>query len=291
MNPINKKKIRTIAGVLHRARQETRDSWTLDIAVADSDRDYKAGQFISIDPHQFVELADFIKYFEFHKGKVEPIRAYSLSSAPHEDYVSITIRPESYHASPSAYPPLLSPFLASDLFLGRPIEFEGYTGAYTMPEDSSALTHALHVVAGSGIVPSYSVIKDELLAKKSNINHTLIYVNKSYDNIIFHQELRKLEELFAERLKVYYFLTREERNQTWPANYYYGRPHAELLKQLLEHKEKSVVFACGPAVTKWQKKEAALKNEVLQPRFMEWVNETIEKIGIDKKRFKREVYG
>lgn len=285
------KKIKIINGVVVKATQETPDTWTLDIFVDDQHKDYKAGQFISINPHQFPELRDFINYFEGQKSKVEPIRAYSLTSAPHEKYISITIKPENYHPGPDAYPPLLSPFLASDIMVGREIEFTGYAGAYIIPDDLRPNTdHLIHLVAGSGVVPSFSIIKDELLGKKSSFKHTLVSVNKTKDDIIFHRQLEELRTKFPERFQVYYFLTRDEKSNDLAPHYFMGRPKNEFIEQLVMDKAKTLFFACGPALTKWQKK-AAQDPKSLKPRFMEWVQDIIYKMEIDRHRFRREIYG
>ena len=286
------KKIRPIRGVIIDARRETPDTWTLDIFVGENDKDYAAGQFISISPHQFAELGDLIKYFEHVKGKKELVRAYSLTSAPGEKYISITIKPEIYTPEPLSLPPLLSPFLASDLLVGREIEFVGYAGAYIMPEDLRAHTdHVVHLVAGSGAVPSFSIIKDELLYQKSPVKHTLIFVNKNHSDIIFHAELKKLCAEFPGQLRVDYFLSQEPHTTSLGTNYYSGRPTTDHVVKLIGDIDKTVIFACGPAVTKWQKKQAALSQSEPKPRFMEWVHETVTHIGIDKKRYKREIYG
>jgi ferredoxin-NADP reductase len=286
------KKIRTIRGVIIDAFRETPDTWTLDIFVGDEDKNYEAGQFISISPHQFGELGDFIKYFEYLKNKKEVVRAYSLTSAPGEKYISITIKPEVYTPEPDAFPPLLSPFLASDLLVGRELEFIGYTGAYVMPKDLREQSdHALHLVAGSGIVPSFSIIKDELLYKKSAIKHSVIFVNKYYDDIIFHEQLKKLCAQFPTQLSVHYFLSQDVQAARFGANYFSYRPTLSHVENLIENKDRSLIFACGPAITKWQRKQALLNKSELKPRFMEWVQEVVTHIGIEKKRYKREIYG
>lgn len=286
------KKIRTMRGVIVDAYKETPDTWTLSIFISDHDKDYIAGQFISISPHQFLELKDLIAHFEFHKGKKEVVRAYSLTSAPHEKYLSITIKPEGFIPAQGSYPPLLSPLLASDLLVGKEIEFIGYAGAYIMTDELRSNTnHAIHLVAGSGIVPSFSIIKDELLAKQSAIKHTVLFVNKTKEDIIFHDELRKLERNHQDRFQVHYFLTKQKPCDHAGKNYYFGRPSLELIRGLIKDKNRTVFFGCGPAITKYQKRQAALKNEEPTPRFMEWVHDVLEKLDIDKKRIKREVYG
>jgi 3-ketosteroid 9alpha-monooxygenase subunit B len=290
---ITGKKLRHIRGVVIKAERETSDTWTLHIFVNNNDKDYVAGQFVSISPHQFPELLDLVKFLEYEKGKKEPIRAYSLASAPHEKYVSITIKPEAYEPYPGSLPPLLSPILASDVLVGREIEFIGYTGAYTMPHNlSPTIDHVVHLVAGSGIVPSFSIIKDELINQKNtHTKHIVIDVNKSFNDIIFHDELVNLKKKFPDRFSCIHFLSQENSNGIHGENYIYGRPSIEHIERLVKYPTNCLFFACGPAITKWQKKHAQESGAPLKPRFMEWVHEVIEKLRVDKKHFKREIYG
>src|ERR1700704_4129554 len=102
----SEKRIKTMKALVVSAKQETKDTWTLYLYVDEKEKNYLAGQFISINPHQFPELKDFIAYFEHIKGKKKTVRAYSMASAPHEPYVSITIKPEFYEPSHSSFPPL-----------------------------------------------------------------------------------------------------------------------------------------------------------------------------------------
>ena len=291
-NEISTKKIRKIRGVVVKAVRETPDTWTLHIFVGDNDKNYVAGQFISIPPHQFPEILDLVKYFEYEKGKKEPVRAYSLTSSPHEKYVSITIKPEIYEPYPGSFPPLLSPLLASDLLVGREIEFTGYAGAYIMPEVVTDINHAVHLVAGSGIVPSYSIIKDELINQKNvHIKHTVINVNKGIKDIIFYNELIDLQKRFSERLVIKYFLSQEQVPHDKGERFYHGRPSLKHVEHIVTHAKNTLFFACGPAITKWHKKQAQEMNMDPKPRFMEWVHDVIEQLNVEKKHFKREIYG
>ena len=286
------KKIRPIRGVILSAVRETSDTWTLTIFVGEQAKEYLAGQFISISPYQFPEILDFTRFCEYKKGKKEPVRAYSLTSAPHEKHIAITIKPEVYEPHPESYPPLLSPLLASDILVGREIEFLGYSGGYVVPHDLIEQTDTLvHVVAGSGIVPSFSVLKDELINNKHpHTKHHVLYVNRKHDDIIFHEQLKALEKSYAHRLHITYFLTQDETRGLGP-NYVMGRPSLEHVQRLSGSVDRTIYFACGPALTKWQKKHAQEAGTPLKPRFMEWVHDVMESLGVDKKRFKREVYG
>lgn len=288
-----KEKIRLINGTVTKAVQETHDTWTLQITVNDADRQYKAGQFISIDPHQFPVLHNIVRYLEKLKGKKELVRAYSLASAPHEPYVAITTKPEAYRADETEYPPVLSPLLASNLLQGQPIQFLGYTGAYTLPEDMSSHTdHVVHMVAGSGAVPNYGILKDELINKKNlSVKHTLIDVNKTTEDIIYHQELNALAQAYPDRFKLIHLLTREENPSQHGSYYRAGRPTLELLQEVITDPNRTLVYSCGAGITKWQRKKAQAEGKEPQPRFLETVASLVTAAGISKQRFKREIYG
>lgn len=287
--PVDTKKLRTIKGTIIKAIKETIDTWSLNISVNKEDKDYLAGQFISIDPHQFYELRDYIKFLEYHKGKKEQIRAYSLSSAPHEDHITITIKPENFQPGPNAYPPLLSPFLASNMLVGREIEFLGYTGAYTMPSLDKEITDIVHLVAGSGMVPSFSIIKDELYSQRNpQLKHTVIYANQTFSDIIFHEELKELKSNFPHQLQVEYFLSKDK--QSHGQGYHLKRAD-NLTKELIPNHKESIFFICGPSISKWERLKAQETDQVLKPKFMEWALALLSELGVNKKRIRREAYG
>jgi ferredoxin-NADP reductase len=63
---------------------ETPDTTTLVLFTGNDRLDYRAGHFLTIDPHQFEALERFTAFLEDLKGKRELPRAYSMCSAPHE---------------------------------------------------------------------------------------------------------------------------------------------------------------------------------------------------------------
>lgn len=291
--PLAGKKIRTIAGVVHDAIQETYDTYTLRIRVADGDRQYKAGQFISIDPHQFPELSEIVAFMEHKKGKKEVVRAYSMASTPSEPYVSITIKPERFEPDECEFPPLLSPLLASTALVGRPLHFLGYTGAYTIPENVGEQTdEVLHLVAGSGAVPNYAILKDELLQKKNlGVKHIMINVNKTIDDVIYLKDLEALHRDFPDRFKLYHLLTRDENPSRHGDHFLKGRPTLDFVATRIRDPQSVLVFACGAAVTKWQKKHAKETNSEPKPRFLETISDIVNGLGVDRKRYRKEIYG
>ena len=90
---------------------ETPDTTTLVLFTGNDRLDYEPGHFLTIDPHQFEALERFIAFLEDLKGRKEPPRAYSMSSAPHERYLAVTVKEERYVYGTTKFPPLLSPML------------------------------------------------------------------------------------------------------------------------------------------------------------------------------------
>src|SRR5437764_11326236 len=136
---------------------ETPDTTTLVLFTGNDRLEYKAGHFLTIDPHQFEALERFIAFLEDLKGRKEPPRAYSMSSAPHERYIAITVKEERYVSGVTKYPPLLSPLLVRRTPRGTRLVITGFTGPYTLSAKILAKTKSLiHICAGSGSVPNFA---------------------------------------------------------------------------------------------------------------------------------------
>ena len=97
---------------------ETPDTATLVFFTGNDRLDYAAGHFLTIDPHQFAALERFTAFLEDLKGRREPPRAYSMSSAPHERYLAVTVKEERYVSGATKFPPLLSPLLVKRTLRG-----------------------------------------------------------------------------------------------------------------------------------------------------------------------------
>ena len=278
--------------------QETPDTATLILFTGNDKLNYEPGHFLTISPHQFPALERWINYLEDLKGKKEPPRAYSMTSSPDEKYLAITVKEELYITGVTPFPPLLSPILARRTSPGQKMFITGFTGPFTFNEqvrrDSE---NVLHICAGSGIVPCYSIIKYDL-RYFSKHNHTLIYSNKDFEDIIFYSQLRKLEEEFPDRFKVFHTLTREtgglsfnlpDGEAGWKMKK--GRVSKELISEAVPDFNSSAVFVCGPDHTAHQRKAAKDKGEELKPSFMSSVLSYLEELGVPKSKIKRESYG
>src|SRR5207244_10080444 len=133
-------------------------------------------------------LERWTRFLEDSKSRKESPRAYSLASAPHEKYLAITVKEEAYVSGVTKYPPLLSPLLVRRLVKGTHMVVIGFAGPYILPPDIESRTdHLVHVCAGSGIVPNFSILK-HALDNGLKLRHTLIYGNKSWDDVIFRAQ-------------------------------------------------------------------------------------------------------
>ena len=223
------------------------------------------------------------------KGRKEPPRAYSLSSAPHERFLAITVKEERYTNGSTKFPPLLSPLLVKGMTRGRRVEITGFTGPYVLPpgiEDRA--DHLVHACAGSGIVPNYSIMKQSLV-EHPKLRHTLVYCNKTWDDVIFASELKELQARYPDRLRVVHTLTREKPERLGEARA--GRISPELLREVVEDPSSCVAFACGPGVTTHDKAEARKTGVAPAPRFLESTIEALRAIGLSEDQLEYESYG
>ena len=286
-----RRKIKELEVMVAEVIYETPDTRTLVFFTGNDPLEYKAGHFLTIAPQQFSALERWTAYLENLKGKKEPPRAYSMASAPHEKYLAITVKEERYVPGVTSYPPLLSPILALRTEVGTKMVITGFTGPYTMPDDLESKTdHVLHVCAGSGSVPSFSIIKDSLISGRT-LKHTLVYSNKSWEETIFANQLLDLQKKYPNQFRVIFSLTREPDASVFSETVVNGRITKELLEKYVEDASHQFVFVCGPSISAFDKKAAKEKGIEPKPRFLESALQALEEIGFTDDRIKRESYG
>ncbi len=270
---------------------ETPDTTTLLFFTGNDHLEYKAGNFLTIDPHQFEALERFVAFLEDLKGRKEPPRAYSLTSAPHEKYLAITVKEERYTTGVTKFPPLLSPLLVKRTTRGMRFTITGFTGPYTFPDDLESKTdHVVHICAGSGSVPNFSLLKHALL-HMPKLRHTFLYTNRTYRDIIFRDALAELESSNPERLRVVHMLTREEDPQRYGPNVRGGRVTVPVLREVIPDPSSCITYLCGPAVTVHERAAATAKGVAPSPRFFESVLSGLQELGVSKDRIEHETYG
>jgi len=270
---------------------ETPDTSTLVLFTGNDRLDYRAGHFLTIDPHQFEALDRFTAFLEHLKGKPEPPRAYSMSSAPDERYLAVTVKEERFVPNVTKYPPLMSPLLVKRTVRGMRLVVTGFTGPYTLPADIAAQTgHMVHLCAGSGSVPNLSILKFALTNHPA-VRHTFIYSNKTWDDVIFRETLAQLAARHPDRLTVVHTLTRETNQAVFGPWVRKGRVDEALLREMIPRPAECLVYLCGPGISKWDREAAREAGAEPQPRFIETALAHLRTIGVPNSRIKRESYG
>ncbi len=286
-----RKKLKALEVIVAEVIEETPDTVTLVLFTGNEQLDYRPGHFLTIDPHQFAALDRFTRYLEREKGRKEPPRAYSMASSPHENHLSITVKEEPYLAGKTPYPPLLSPLLVRQTPPGTRMSVTGFTGPFTLPEDIAERTgHLVHIAAGSGVVPNFSMIKYALV-NHPELCHSLVYSSRTWSDVIYKKALAELVAAHPEKLRVIHTLTREDNPLAFTDGVVKGRIDTGLLTKVIDDPETVEVFVCGPGITPFDRKTAREAGTEPPPRFMESVLEMLAQVGVPDGRIHRESYG
>jgi ferredoxin-NADP reductase len=287
----SRKRVKELECMVSDVVRETHDTTTLYLFTGNERLSYEPGHFISIDPHQFESLERWIQFLEDQKGRRETARAYSLASAPHEKYLAITVKEERYTSGTTKYPPLLSPVLVRRLARGTHMVVTGFTGPYTLPANVEQRTdHLVHICAGSGIVPNMSILK-HALENQMKLRHTLVYGNKTWQDVIFQRELDALAAKHPGKLTIVHALTRDPTAGSRGINVRSGRVAVQLLRDAVHDWSACEVYTCGPGITKYDRQAAKERGEAPAPRFLESVLAGLTELGVPKERIHHESYG
>jgi 3-ketosteroid 9alpha-monooxygenase subunit B len=193
----------------------------------------------------------FTAFLENLKGRRELSRAYSMSSAPHERHLAVTVKEERDVSGVTKFPPLLSPMLVKRTVKDMRLVVTGFTGPYTLaPAPASGSNEVVHICAGSGSVPNFSMLKFAL-AHRPEQRHTFIYANKTWQDAIVH------------------CLTRETDRSRFGPSVREGRIRLPLLRELIPEPRGCDVYVCGPGISKWDLAAAKEAGVEPQPRFLE----------------------
>jgi ferredoxin-NADP reductase len=160
-------------------------------------------------------------------------RSYSVASAPESADVMLTI--ERIDGGE------VSSYLASDVQPGDRFELRGPIGGYFVW--TVAIGGPLFLIAGgSGIVPLMAMLRHRA-ALKSTIPAVLLYSSRTFEDIIYREELDRLAA-DADRFEVVHTLTRRQ-----PAGWTgaAGRIDSKMLASVgPSPKEAPKIFVCGP---------------------------------------------
>lgn len=188
-----------------------------------SDFTFQAGQYITIK-------------HKIHGKEVR--RAYSISSAPvvsgSQNSVTVGIK----EVAGGAFSPYANRYIQK----GDVLEIMPPQGRF-LYAPTSAPVHILGVAAGSGITPILSIAKS-VLASGSEHRFTLIYGNKSPQDVMFSSEVETLKAAYPNQLKIQWVYS-----QAKEENSLFGRIDTAAINYLLKNIDTDpfdAAYLCGP---------------------------------------------
>ncbi len=160
-------------------------------------------------------------------------RSYSIASAPEDGRLELLVeRLEDGE---------VSPYLTDELRTGDKLELRGPIGGWFTWEAREG-GPLLLVAGGSGIVPLMAMIRHRAAAK-SQAPARLLYTSRSYEEVIYREELERLATNDA-ALEVIHTLTRVQ-PPGWTG--YSRRIDEDMLKEVAPlPEERALAFVCGP---------------------------------------------
>jgi ferredoxin-NADP reductase len=187
-------------------------------------------------------------------------RSYSIASAPEDERLVLTVERLDDGE--------VSIYLTDVLMAGDKLELRGPIGSYFTWEEGDG-GPLLLVGGGSGIAPLMAMIRHRV-AVGSEVPTRLLYSSRSYEEIIFREELETLASRDG-ALEVIHTLTRS-RPEAWTG--YDRRIDAEMLREVAwSPDERPLPFVCGPT------------------SFVEGVADALVGLGHDPARVKTERFG
>src|SRR5690606_26542315 len=114
--------------------------------------------------------------------------------------------------------------------------------------------------------------------------------NKTWKDVIFARQLAEMEAASGGRLRVIHCLTREPSVPAESPCARLGRIDREVLAEAIPGPKGCLVFACGTAITRWDRKAARARGEEPKPRFLETVKAILDDLGVPRERIHTEAY-
>lgn len=172
---------------------ETEEAVTVGFRVDEEEAEtfrYRAGQYLTL---------------KFLVNGKEERRAYSMSSAPLDDEIAVTVK--------RVKGGVVSNHIADALRPGDTVEVMPPQGRFLVQPDPAARRDYYLFGAGSGITPLMSILRT-LLEQEPKSCVYLLYGNRDEKNIIFERQLQDLQIRYEGQVVVRYTLSRPLRNKT-----------------------------------------------------------------------------
>lgn len=201
----------------------------------------------------------YLTVFETING-MPVTRAYSISSSPKDSlegkYV-LTIR--------LVEGGLMSRYIFDTWKVGCSVKVSAPAGNFEYQPLRDA-AKVVCIAGGSGITPFVSMA-NAVADGDEDFEMTLIYGSKTYDSILFREELEEIEKK-CPKIKVVHVLSDEKKK-----GFENGFITAELIKEYAPDNEPYSVFICG------------------SQQMYAFVDKEVEKLGLEKKYIRHEMFG
>ncbi|MES2372206.1 MAG: 1,2-phenylacetyl-CoA epoxidase subunit PaaE [Bacteroidota bacterium] len=232
-------------------RRETADCVSISFSIPPELKEtfqYKQGQYITLRTN-------------IHGEEVR--RSYSVCSSPLDNELRVAVKKVAQG--------MFSTYANEQLKRGDRLDVMPPLGKFFTELNTDQSKQYTGFAAGSGITPLLSIIKTTLRTEPKS-SFTLVYGNRNRHSIIFKEELEALKNLYMDRFRVIYILSREKTD----AAINFGRIDAdkcnELCNKNLDINRTDEFFLCGP------------ENMIFS------VKDQLEKLGVDKKKIHFELF-
>jgi len=185
-------------------RTESPSAATIRLDLGGEAFPYRPGQYITIDPHQFEDLAAEIREREAKRGKPLGPGYFSLSS----DGLDPSVLEFTVKLPLDGPPAMLPKYLLAGLDAGRKVRLAGPSGKYGLPEEPPGeISGFVHLCAGSGIAPNRGMIR-HALSRNWPQRHLLLVQDREEGEALFRKELADLAAHHHDRFRIHRLYTR-----------------------------------------------------------------------------------
>lgn len=216
----------------------------------------KPNENFEFNPGQYLTLKLKIHENELH-------RAYSLCNLPDENTLQVTVK-----ETDDGY---FSKYVNNELEIGDLVDVFPPRGKFTFLPNENQKRHIVCFAGGSGITPIASIIQS-VLQNEPNSKATLFYGNRTQNDIIFKNKLKRLETE-SDQFEVIHILSEEQGTDFTDYYGYIDSDKVNLFANKYFHLEEELLFyLCGP-----EKMTTAIKKSLIT-------------LGYDKKLIKTELF-
>ena len=170
-------------------------------------------------------------------GGEEVRRAYSICTGTDEGDLRVAIK--------KVEGGLFGTFASERLQVGDTLESMAPMGHFHTELDPAHRNLYVAFAAGSGITPVMSILKTTL-QQEPHSRFILIYGNRSFDHIIFREQLDELKNRYPDRLAVHHVLSRESLGSDLFRGRIDGDKCTSYGRLLFRAADVDAYFLCGP---------------------------------------------